>query len=202
MQGGIPTRLAAAVSASDHVKGGDEAKITLVEYGDYECPFCKAAEPIVEALEQALGSNLRIVFRHFPVSNVHPHAEQAAEAAEAAASQGKFWQMHKLLYANQNALDDPSLVAYAGILQLDTAAFRTELESGVHRERVRSDMRGGLQSGVRGTPTFFIDGERYDAPPDFQDMLTLIRQSHVDLSASIPTVTEQIRVPAITPHEA
>jgi protein-disulfide isomerase len=200
LQGGIPMKLAVALDASDHVKGGEGAKVTLVEYGDYECPFCKAAQPLVEALDQALGSNMRTVFRHFPVTNVHPHAERAAEAAEAAASQDKFWEMHELLYANQNTLDDASLLAYARSLELDEAAFRKELESGVYKERIRRDLQGGLQSGVRGTPTFFIDGEKYDGPPDLQGMLALIRQRHPDLSAATQTVTEQIRVPALTPH--
>ena len=165
------------VGERDHIAGPATAAVTLVEYGDYECPFCKAAEPIVAALRDAVGDHLRLVFRHFPVTNIHPHAEHAAEVAEAAGAQGKFWDLHPYLFAHQEALDDADLMQYARDLDVDAARVETELTAHVHRERVREDLTNGMQSGVRGTPTFFIDGVKYDGPPDLQAMLAVMRTS-------------------------
>ncbi len=150
------------VGDRDHAQGPASAPVTLVEYGDYECPYCGQAYPIVKAVQKALGSRLRFVFRNFPLSEMHPNAANAAEAAEAAGAQGKFWEMHDTLYEHQDALRPRDLVAYAEGLGLDSDRLAAELKSHVHASRVREDFMSGVRSGVNGTPTFFINGERYD----------------------------------------
>ena len=154
------TRLAIPVGEHDHIQGRAEAPITLVEYGDYECPDCGAASPLVRGLRRQWGDRLRVVFRNFPRLEIHPHAQHAAEAAEAAGAQGKFWEMHDRLFAHQLALEDADLVRYATELGLDTERFARELVEHIHAPRVHEDVRGGLQSGVDRTPTFFLDGVR------------------------------------------
>jgi protein-disulfide isomerase len=155
-------RLTVPVTEADHSAGPDDAPITLVEYGDYQCPSCGMAYPIVQAVQKALGDNLRFVFRNFPLTEAHAHAEHAAEMAEAAGVQGKFWEMHDMLFEHQGALDDQDLVSYAEDLGLDTARAAEELEAGAYTDRIRKDFRGGIRSGVNGTPTFFVNGMRYD----------------------------------------
>ena len=155
-------QLTPPVSERDHIAGPDSAPVTLVEYGDYECPFCGAAYPIVKTVQRTLGEDLRFVFRNFPLAEAHPHARKAAQAAEAAGAQGKFWEMHDLLYENQQALELEDLIGYAKTLGIDTVRFARELEDGTYEKRVRDDFRSGVKSGVNGTPTFFINGERYD----------------------------------------
>ncbi|MDB4874300.1 MAG: Periplasmic thiol:disulfide interchange protein DsbA [Gemmatimonadetes bacterium] len=150
------------VSSADHAAGRDDASLTLVEYGDYECNYCGMAYPIVKAAQRALGDRLRFVFRNFPLAEAHPHARQAAQAAEAAAAQEKFWPMHDLLFEHQDALGDADLLRYAQTLALDVARIARELEAGTYAKRVRDDFRSGVRSGVNGTPTFFVNGERYD----------------------------------------
>jgi protein-disulfide isomerase len=150
------------VNAQDHVAGRDDAPVTLVEYGDFECPYCGMAHPIVKNTQRALGSQLRFVYRHFPLAEVHPHARIAAQAAEAAGAQGKFWEMHDTLFENQQALDVEDLIGYAKALGLDTTRFARDLEAGTYAKRVRDDFRSGVRSGVNGTPTFFVNGVRYD----------------------------------------
>jgi protein-disulfide isomerase len=152
------------VGARDHVAGPDSAPVTLVEYGDFECPSCRKAFPMVKNLQQRLGDKLRFVFRNFPLTKIHPNAQHAAEAAEAAAAQGAFWQMHDRLFERQFALEDHNLVEYAAELGLDADRVRAALEGGTYRKRVKEDVSSGIQSGVNGTPTFFINGERYDGP--------------------------------------
>ena len=120
------------------------------------------AYPIVQAAQRVLGNSLRLVFRNFPLTQIHPHAERAAETAEAAGVQGKYWEMHDVLFEHQDAFDDRSLLGYATALGLDGVRVKHDLETGAHLERVRRDFRGGVRSGVNGTPTFFINGERYD----------------------------------------
>src|SRR5438067_2337774 len=154
-------RLVVPVSARDHIWGPADAPITLVEYGDFECPFCKLAYPDLKELRGRPGDRLRIVFRHFPRPE-HPHARHAAEAAEAAAAQGKFWEMHDALFEHQQALDEAHLVQYAVDLGLDADRFRGELAAHVYHERVQEDVLSGIHSGVHGTPTFFINGARHD----------------------------------------
>ena len=160
------TDLSQPVSPRDHVRGSSTAKVALVEYGDFACPFCARAAPVVRALEQRFGENMCLVFRHNPRAFAHPHAPLAAEAAEAAADQGKFWEMHDLLFSHQNALEEADLVAYAKELGLDAAKFAEELRSRAHRERVHSDELSGVQSQVISTPTFFINGTRFTDTPD------------------------------------
>lgn len=165
------------VSDLDHRAGPDDAPVTLVEYGDYECPYCGQAFPIVQRVQKELGKRLRFVFRNFPLKEVHPHALRAAQAAEAAAAQGKFWGMHDALFDNQRALDDEDLLSYARKLGLELERFRKELEEGTYSQRVRSDFRSGVRSGVNGTPTFFVNGERLDGPWNFGDLMATIERA-------------------------
>jgi protein-disulfide isomerase len=161
----------------DHVQGPADAAVTLLEYGDYECPFCGAAYPIVKQVQETMGERLRFVFRNFPITTAHPHAEQAAEAAEAAAAQGQFWPMHDLLYENQRHLETDDLIAYASRLGLDVSRFQRELADHVHAARVREDFMSGVRSGVNGTPTFYIDGERYEGSYDAEPLLDALKQA-------------------------
>jgi protein-disulfide isomerase len=155
--------LAVPVGEDDHVLGADDAAITLVEYGDYECPYCGEAYVVVKELQRALASDLRMVFRNLPLVNVHPHAELAAEAAEAVGLQGKFWAMHDLLYEHQSELAERSLLGYAKEAGADETKVADALTRGEMRRRVADDLEGGIRSGVNGTPTFFVNGVRYDA---------------------------------------
>jgi protein-disulfide isomerase len=154
-------RLTLPVGERDHVLGPAAAPVTLVEYGDFECPYCGRAYPVVKALRRRLGDRLRFVFRHFPIARTHPHAHWAAEAAEAAAAQGQFWEMHDQLFVHQNLLGDEHLDLYLGHLQLDAERLRIELAAHVYAPRVREDIDSGERSGVDGTPTFFINGVLY-----------------------------------------
>jgi protein-disulfide isomerase len=165
------TTLAVPVSKRDHFQGPFNAPSTLLEYGDYECPACGAAHPLTKGIQTAMQDQLRFVFRNFPLRNVHPHAEHAAEAAEAAGAQENFWEMHDTLFENQMALEDEDLARYAAALGLDVERFINELLSSVYTPRVREDFRGGIRSGVNGTPTFFINGLRYDGPRDLDAMV-------------------------------
>ena len=165
------------VGPRDHMQGPPDAPVTLVEYGDYECPFCGAAYPIVKAIQARLGDQLCFVFRNFPLTEAHPHAEDAAEAAEAAGGQGKFWPMHDMLYENQDALEPEDLVQYARALRLDLPRFVRELSEHVWAERVREDFRSGVRSGVNGTPTFFINGVRHDGGYDMASLLAAIEEA-------------------------
>ena len=162
-------KLTPAVSERDHVDGSDSAPITLVEYGDYQCPYCGMAYPIVKSLQRELGAQLRFVFRNFPLRDAHPHAEHAAEVAEGAAVQGKFWEMHDTLFERQARLGDRELLSYAEELGLDAQRLARELDEGTWAKRVREDFRSGVVSGVNGTPTFFVNGERYDGAWDDAD---------------------------------
>jgi protein-disulfide isomerase len=167
-------RLTVPVSERDHILGPVMAPVTLVEYGDYECAYCGQAHPVVKQLQRLLGRQLCFVFRHFPLTTVHPHAQHAAEAAEAAGAQGKFWAMHDVLFAHQQALDDDNLVQYAAALGLDLSRFISELARHIHAARVREDFLSGARSGVNGTPTFFINGVRHDDAFDLETLLEAI----------------------------
>src|SRR5258708_1041348 len=162
----------------DHIQGPVNAQIALVEYGDYECPYCGEAYPVVKALQESLGDRLCFAFRNFPLVNSHPHAEHAAEAAEAASAQGRFWEMHDSLYENQTALEDEDLAQYAEDLGLDARRLMNEVLAGAYTARLREDFSGGARGGVNGTPTFFINGARYDGAPDFESMLAALTQHH------------------------
>jgi protein-disulfide isomerase len=155
----------------DHLQGTVDAPIALLEYGDYECPVCGEVQPIVTEIQRRLGDDLCFAFRHFPLTNVHPHAEHAAEAAEAAGEQGAFWPMHETLFANQDALDDESLAEYAIALGLNEARFIEDVVSGANTQRIREDFRSGVRAGVNGTPCFFINGQRYDGARVLESLL-------------------------------
>jgi protein-disulfide isomerase len=155
-------RLSLPVTDRDHVQGAMRAVLTLVEYGDYQCPHCGRAYPIVKEVQRRLGSQLRFVFRNFPLAQIHPHAQHAAEAAEAAAVHGRFWEMHDALFEHQGALDDRHLAQYAESVGLDRERFLQDLTSHTYAPRVREDFLSGVKSGVNGTPTFFINGIRHD----------------------------------------
>jgi protein-disulfide isomerase len=171
------SRLTPPVSEADHRSGPDDVPVTLVEYGDLECPACGAAYPIVEGVRRKMGARLRFVFRHFPLTQMHPHAMRAAEAAEAAGAQGKFWQMHGKLFEHQDALEDADLVRYAKALHLDDKRFASEIASAAHVERIRKDIGSGIRSGVNGTPTFFINGVRYDGSWEASDLLAALENA-------------------------
>jgi protein-disulfide isomerase len=163
--------LAVPVSSSDHILGPSDGAVTLVEYGDFECPNCAAAFPVVRNLLESLGGQLRFVFRHFPVSIRHDHAQKAAEASEAAAAQGKFWEMHEILFHHQDELDRDSLIGYAGNLKLDVDRFSYELDEAIHAERVFRDIASGEASGVSWTPTFFLNDVRHGVPRDLEGLV-------------------------------
>ena len=170
-----PSKLALEVGPRDHIQGPPNAPVTLVEYGDYECPYCGMAHPVIKELQKRMGDSMRFVFRNFPLTNVHFNAEPAAEAAEAAGAQGKFWEMHDTLYENQDALDYDDLLAYAEQLDLDVSRFEDELARHAYLDRIREDFMSGVHSGVQGTPTFFINGVRYEGSYDVDSLLQALQ---------------------------
>jgi protein-disulfide isomerase len=161
------SQLKVAVGPQDHAQGDASAPVTLVEYGDYQCPYCGAAYPVVKSVQERLGKRLRFVFRNFPLAEVHPHAVAAAEVAEAAGEQEKFWEMHDILFENQQALTTRDLTAYIRDLDLDVGKIQAAIDGGAVAKRVQSDFDGGVRSGVNGTPTFFVNGVPYDG--DWRD---------------------------------
>jgi protein-disulfide isomerase len=167
-------RLTVPVGPKDHVQGSADAPVTLLEYGDYECPYCGAAYPIVKEVQKRLGTGLRFVFRNFPLANMHPHATAAAEAAEVVGALGKFWEMHDTLYEHQRALGEADLVRYAVGLGVNQGKFATELRRPVYAERVREDFASGVRSGVNGTPTFYINGLRHNGSYELEELLEAI----------------------------
>lgn len=170
------TQLTIPVNAQDHSRGPNDAPITLVEYGDFECPHCGQAHYQLQELEKAIGESMRLVFREFPLTTVHPHAEQAAEAAEAAGAQRKFWPMHDILFENQDALAEEDLLQYAAAIDLDVEQFAADLSLKRFAPRVREHFMGGVRSGVNGTPTFFINGVRHDGGFDFQSLFEAMNE--------------------------
>lgn len=158
----------AALSATDHSLGDDHAALTLLEYGDYECPACIQAEPFVRHLVETSGRRLRFIFRHFPQVEVHPHAEMAAESAEAAAAQGRFWPMHHLLFEQTHHLEMPALAGYAVSIGLDMRRFNGEMADRIYLQRLQEHRRAGTHSGIRATPTFFLNGAVVDVSFGFE----------------------------------
>ncbi|KIC95787.1 DsbA family protein [Flavihumibacter solisilvae] len=154
--------LAIPVSNLDHTWGNSKAAIELVEYGDFQCPHCGRAYPLVKELKYTFKDSIKLVFRHFPLTRVHPQAMAAAVAAEAAAVQDKFWEMHDMLFDNQAYLNIESLLSYAETIGLDIAKFTDDLQDSSLHDKVENDFMGGMRSGVNGTPTFFVNGERYE----------------------------------------
>src|SRR6266852_6664670 len=167
--------LSVPVSERDHIQGSLDAPVTLVEYGDYECPHCTAAHAVVSAIQQELGDELCFAYRHFPLVQIHPHAEPAAESAEAADAQGRFWEMHDMLFENSPDLDGLALVRYAEQIGLEANRFVSDLRSHRYLPRIQEDMGSGLRSGVHGTPTFFINGMRHRGGYDLESLLAAIR---------------------------
>lgn len=169
--------LAVAVSSFDHAQGAEDAPVTLLEYGDYQCPYCGAAYHVIKAVQESFGRQLRFVFRNFPLRQAHPLAELAAEAAEAASAQGRFWEMHDGLYENQERLGQPLIEELAVRLRLDLKRFSTDLESRHYQARVKHDFMGGVRSGVNGTPGLFINGRRHDLGWDEETLTAALRRA-------------------------
>jgi protein-disulfide isomerase len=163
--------LKAPVTPEDHVQGDPNAELTLLEYGDYECPHCGRAHPIVKRVQKHFGRRLRFVFRNFPLTQIHPNAEAAAETAEFAGANGRFWEMHDLIYENQERLAPPLLFALAEEQGLSSMALREALTTGQFAPRVRRDFLGGVRSGVNGTPTFFVNEQRHEGPWELDDLV-------------------------------
>ena len=170
-------RLTQPIGPRDHVLGPSDAPVTMVEYSDYECPFCGQAHQIVASVLSTVGDLVRYVPRHFPLSQIHPHALLAAQAAEAAGAQGMFWPMHSTLFENQDALDPEALMVYADALGMNVPRFTEDLRNGVHLPKVQDDFRSGVRSGVNGTPTFFVDGVRLDRGWDAASLVAAIREA-------------------------
>jgi protein-disulfide isomerase len=171
-------KLKVPVTQRDHSLGPANAPITLVEYGDYECPHCARAHSIVAAVRDHFAGQLRFVFRHFPLAQIHPNAQVAAESAEFAGAHGKFWEMHDGIYENQERLSPPLLFALANALGLSDVELRDVLLSEKYGPKIKSDFLGGVRSGVNGTPTFFINGQQHLGPYALEDLLLAI-ESHL-----------------------
>ena len=168
------TRLLVPISQRDHIKGPASASLSLVQYGDLQCPHCALVYPVIEEISQELSDSLQVVFRHFPLAQMHPRAQEAAEALEAAGAQGKFWELLDLLYLNNEQLDFDGLCRFAKKVRLDLKRFTRELETRVHKDRVRADFLSGVRSGVAGTPTLFINGEKYTGGYDFDAIVAAL----------------------------
>lgn len=158
------------VSERDHIAGRAGAGLTLVEFGDYQCPYCGAAHPLVKQLQKDLGQKLRFVFRNFPLTQAHPYALVAAEAAEAAALQGKFWEMHDVIFEHQDELEPEALLRWAQQLHLDMNEFGKAIKQGIVTERIKEDRKSGIRSGVNGTPCFFVNDARFDYAADYESL--------------------------------
>lgn len=169
--------LAVPVVPTDHSIGPSHAELTLVEYGDFECPNCKQAAPVVKLLLSQFSERMRFVYRHFPLEEVHPHALNAAQAAECAGGQGKFWAMHDLLFEHENALKRDDLHAYAERLELDMNRFTAEMSDTVYLQRIREHQQGGERSGVRATPAFFINGKLHDVSFGIAGLFEAVEQA-------------------------
>jgi len=168
------SRLVVPVGPHDHVQGSVDAPITLIEYGDYECPACGGMYPVIKRVQEALGERLRFVFRNFPLGEMHPHAMHAAQFAEAAGEKGLYWEAHDILFENQRALSDGRLLGYGEEIGLDAAAIEAAF-AGRFDQRIRDDRMGGIRSGVNGTPTLFIGGQRHDGPRDVRSLVEALR---------------------------
>lgn len=169
-------QLIPAVHSNDHVLGNGGALLELVEYGDYECPHCGRAYPIIKDILQQIGGEVNFVFRNFPLAQIHKHAFVAAVATEAAGQQGKFWEMHDLVFENQRALDIENLFGYADAIELDLERFRNDIQQEKLANKVESDFESGIRSGVNGTPTFFINGKKYNGSWDGDLLLQYLKK--------------------------
>jgi protein-disulfide isomerase len=169
--GGVQT------TQQDHMRGPLGAPLTLIEYGDYQCPYCAQAHQTVLELIERFGPRLCYIYRNFPLTEIHENAEHAAEAAEAGAMRGKFWEMHDALFENQEALDDASLAEYARDVGLDPEEILEEIESGKHARRIKGDFESGVRNGVNGTPAFFVNGKRYQGEDDLESLTTALEEA-------------------------
>jgi NhaA family Na+:H+ antiporter len=172
----VPAPLDPPLRPDDHVAGDPAAPLELVMYGDFECPYCAAAQSILARVRSRLGDRLRFAFRHFPIEEVHPHARHAAEVAEAAAAQGAFWEMHDALYAARGALTDRDLLAYASALGLDTHRVAAELADHVHLARVLRDLEWARRAGLAGTPAFYVNGRLHEGSYDAGSLIEALER--------------------------
>ncbi len=168
-------QLSVPVNNSDHMQGSMDAPLILLEYGDYQCPYCGQAYPIVKQIQSDFGDQLAFVFRNFPLSQMHAHAFHAAEAAEIAADEGKFWEMHDIMFENQDQLDDLGLAKMADRIGLDPKQFLVNLESNSKKDKVQSDFMSGVESGVNGTPSFYINGAKYNGSWDYATFSNVLK---------------------------
>lgn len=173
--------LKVSVTNEDHVSGNEHAPITLIEYGDYECPYCGSANEIVKDIQHYFKTKLRFIFRHFPLREIHPHAELAAETAEFSGVEGRFWEMHDLLYANQSNLSLELMLELATQLELSSEKLEKSLINRLYEDKVQRDFLGGIHSGVNGTPTFFINGRRFNGVVDYEHMVLSIEAEMPDV---------------------
>src|ERR1043166_7456176 len=172
------------VGKRDHIQGASSAIVTLVEYGDFQCPFCGDTYPVIKKLQMHFGEQLRFVFRNFPLVRIHAYAQRAAEAAEAASAQGKFWEMHDYLFEHQDALDAENLMYAAGTLGLEKTKFDRDVAEHVFAARVQEDIQSGIDSGVGGTPTIFLNGVRDDDDDDLETLKAKVEEAIVLSKAS------------------
>jgi protein-disulfide isomerase len=176
------SKLNPPVSKNDHIQGSPDALLELVEYGDFECPHCGAAHPIVKRIQKEFGKKLKFVFRHFPITNAHPHAFSAAVAAEAAGRQRKFWEMHDLIYEHQTQLSDSAFLAFANVLGLNMTLFEQDFQDQELSDKVEADFESGIRSGVNGTPSFYINGEKYQGTYDYESLSSAIESRILHVS--------------------
>lgn len=165
------------ITVDDHIEGDLNALLTLVEYGDYECPFCEMVYPIIKRVQKYFGKQLKFVFRNFPQTEMHPHAEIAAEAAEFAGSRGHFWEMHDLIYENQEALSLELLFKLVEEVGLPRTDLKNTLENRTFETKIRNDFNGGVRSGVNGTPTFFINDLRYNGSFEYEELISALNHT-------------------------
>jgi protein-disulfide isomerase len=169
--------LTVPVSERDHSQGPADATVTLVQYGDYECPYTRQSTTGVRAIQQQLGDKLRFVYRNFPLVQIHPHALHSAEAAEAADAQGKFWEMHDYIFHHQHTLEDSDLRRFAEAVGLNVAQYDQDMAAHSHLARIEADVESGVESGVGGTPTFYINGARHDGSWEQEVLLSAIERA-------------------------
>ena len=194
MNTGEIVKLKNAVSERDHVGGSPSAPVTLVEYGNFECIHCGRAHPVIKEVRKLMGQNLRFVFRHFPTVLTHPHSLRAAESAEAAAAQGKFWAMHDELFTHQEALEDHNLSRYAKRIGLDAKRFEREMEENTFLKQIEADYQRSLfDEHVTGTPTFYINSERYTGATNVESLLVAIKQADTEGHIRLPEGSGGIR---------
>ncbi|MES2412844.1 MAG: thioredoxin domain-containing protein [Pseudomonadota bacterium] len=185
----MPNRF--ATDPADHVDGPASAAVTIIEYGDYECPSCLQAQGALKVLMPHFTGRVRFAFRHHPLREVHPHAELAAEAAEAAGAQGKFWQMHELLFANQQHLEEKHLFGYAEQIGLDIARYQNEMRDRIYLQRVHEHIQSGRNAGVRATPAFYVNGSFVDVSFGLQHLHEAIDRALASFSAAAAPVNNR-----------